>query len=484
MNPFAFGLLAAAACFISQRSHASTIPITGPDTVEYKKLAEVGRWQPLTGPTPGGGGVIFRSAGVADAVPKVSNLRLEQAGKAVDVKAAAKVPLGTAGKTVEVLAKARVTGAMYARGVGAVLGGPLGLTLLAYPLLVDLINETGDFRVNPANGDLQKALTNSTNGMQYRYGEGPWGTAQAACARAVSYFNDIDQGTGYSSVLRTCNPPSDFTRLRTGPFDSTVFSINIESRTSTETGSEWRTATMDELASRMDQPDSPPLTPEVLQEGAKTGVDPFGAAGPQVEVSGPSSVAGGTTTTTTPTRVNEGTTIEASPSTNAPTQPATKTTTTTTNHNVTYNDNKVTYNTVTNNTTNITNNVTNQTETTPGEEKVEEGESPEEEEAPTDTALPPVPNLYERKYPDGLVGIWNQKSEQIKQTSTFTLAKQLMPTGFTSGSCPSWVIPLNFASWAGYGEHNFAPPCWIWDVAKTIIIISALMLARSLIFGG
>ncbi|MCT6717871.1 hypothetical protein [Acidovorax sp. K2F] len=102
----------------------------------------------------------------------------------------------------------------------------------------------------------------------------------------------------------------------------------------------------------------------------------------------------------------------------------------------------------------------------------------------TDQPLPPIPKLYERKYPDGLVGIWNQKSQLIKQSSTFTLAGQLMPTTLTVGACPSWVIPLNFGSWSSYGEYNVAPPCWIWDVAKTIIIISALMLARSLIFGG
>ncbi|MBI2724745.1 MAG: hypothetical protein HYX42_00700 [Polaromonas sp.] len=101
-----------------------------------------------------------------------------------------------------------------------------------------------------------------------------------------------------------------------------------------------------------------------------------------------------------------------------------------------------------------------------------------------DVGLPPIPMLYERKYPEGLTGIWNQKSQQIKQSSTFTLAERLMPTTLTAGACPSWVIPLNFASWASYGEYNVAPPCWIWDVAKTIIIISALMLARSLIFGG
>ena len=101
-----------------------------------------------------------------------------------------------------------------------------------------------------------------------------------------------------------------------------------------------------------------------------------------------------------------------------------------------------------------------------------------------DSPLPDIPTLYERKYPDGLVGIWNQKSQLIKQASMFTLASQLMPTGLNAGACPAWQIELNFASWAAYGAHNVAPPCWIWDVAKTIILISALLLARALVFGG
>lgn len=101
-----------------------------------------------------------------------------------------------------------------------------------------------------------------------------------------------------------------------------------------------------------------------------------------------------------------------------------------------------------------------------------------------DSPLPEIPTLYERKYPDGLIGIWNQKSQLIKQASMFTLASQLMPTSLNAGACPAWQIDLNFASWAAYGVHNVAPECWVWDVAKTIILISALLLARALVFGG
>ena len=103
---------------------------------------------------------------------------------------------------------------------------------------------------------------------------------------------------------------------------------------------------------------------------------------------------------------------------------------------------------------------------------------------PTDTPLPPVPDLYVRKYPNGMEGIYDEYKDQLKNTSLVQLAKQLMPNITDGGTCPSWPINLNFASWAPYGVHDVAPPCWIWDVAKAILILSALLLARALIFGG
>ncbi|MDR6427150.1 hypothetical protein J2738_003288 [Variovorax paradoxus] len=106
------------------------------------------------------------------------------------------------------------------------------------------------------------------------------------------------------------------------------------------------------------------------------------------------------------------------------------------------------------------------------------------DEPPSDTPLPPVPDLYVRKYPNGMEGIYDEYKDQLKNTSLVQLAKQLMPNIGDGGACPSWPINLNFATWAPYGVHDVAPPCWIWDVAKAILILSALLLARALIFGG
>lgn len=103
----------------------------------------------------------------------------------------------------------------------------------------------------------------------------------------------------------------------------------------------------------------------------------------------------------------------------------------------------------------------------------------------TDPSMPPIPELYVRKYPQGLVGIWQDKTAALTQTSLVTVLGQMMPTGITGGTCPTWTLNLSFGpDWADMGTHEVAPPCWLWDVAKAIMIISALMLARQLIFGG
>ncbi|MCY1248458.1 hypothetical protein D9M72_618930 [compost metagenome] len=95
-----------------------------------------------------------------------------------------------------------------------------------------------------------------------------------------------------------------------------------------------------------------------------------------------------------------------------------------------------------------------------------------------------MPDLYVRKYPNGMEGIYDEYKDQLKNTSLVQLASQLMPQVGDGGTCPSWPLNMNLATWAAYGVHDVAPPCWIWGVAKAILILSALLLARALIFGG
>ena len=101
----------------------------------------------------------------------------------------------------------------------------------------------------------------------------------------------------------------------------------------------------------------------------------------------------------------------------------------------------------------------------------------------TDKPLPDQPKLYEPKYPDGISGLWNSKLLEIKATPLFNLAPALLPN-VSAGSCPSWKIDLSIDGWTNAGLQDVSPPCWVWDVAKLVIIASALLLARRLIFGG
>ena len=103
---------------------------------------------------------------------------------------------------------------------------------------------------------------------------------------------------------------------------------------------------------------------------------------------------------------------------------------------------------------------------------------------PVDSALPGLPKLYTPKYPDGLTGVWRDRQAALNSSPLMSLKSQLLPSIGGGGSCPAWNIDLTFASWSSYGTTNVAPPCWVWDFGKVVVILSAMFLARALIFGG
>ncbi|MDH1333705.1 hypothetical protein N5D63_06035 [Comamonas thiooxydans] len=199
-----------------------------------------------------------------------------------------------------------------------------------------------------------------------------------------------------------------------------------------------------------------------------------------VTLIGPPFVEGKTSTNTDTVQLVPGTNTVASPGATS-TQTGTRTSTTTTTHPLTYSGNSVKSSTVTNTTTNITNNTTNITTT---ETKTEKVEDDSEEQSPTDAPLGDVPKLYEKKYPDGLLGVWDAKKAEFEQTSFFRMIDELTPKIGQAGSCPSWSIDLSWTPGGSMGVHQLQPPCMIWPILKAIVIISALFLARALIFGG
>lgn len=108
---------------------------------------------------------------------------------------------------------------------------------------------------------------------------------------------------------------------------------------------------------------------------------------------------------------------------------------------------------------------------------------PKEDYSFSDQPLPAHPVLYERKYPDGLVGVWNSKKAELDTAPLVQLVSQLMPDVSSVGTCPNWSLDLDMGV-ANMGVWDVSPPCYVWDFAKVVIICSALLLARALVFGG
>lgn len=106
-----------------------------------------------------------------------------------------------------------------------------------------------------------------------------------------------------------------------------------------------------------------------------------------------------------------------------------------------------------------------------------------QEDTATDSPLPPVPDFYTQKYPDGFDGVWQQRKGEIAGSGLMTFAAKLMPTTLGNGTCPQFQMSLDIGL-KDFGTVNVSPPCYVWDFGKVIVIISALLLARRLVFGG
>lgn len=102
----------------------------------------------------------------------------------------------------------------------------------------------------------------------------------------------------------------------------------------------------------------------------------------------------------------------------------------------------------------------------------------------TDSPLGAVPKLYEPVYPRGIAGVWIDKKAELTNAPLTSLASSLMPSVGAGGSCPVMNVNLTFSTWANFGTRDMAPPCYVWDWAKAIVILCSLLLARALIFGG
>lgn len=185
------------------------------------------------------------------------------------------------------------------------------------------------------------------------------------------------------------------------------------------------------------------------------------------------------------------TSVPGQTSTSSTTGPnGTTTTTSTTTHNLTYNtnnSNNTTTVTVTNVTTHTTVAPDGTTTTTTETTTPAEGQQEEEPQYTLDyqgSTMPEVPDFYEQRYPDGFAGEWYGFKDKIAASSLSGLL-----AGFTNGlpgggTCPEWSVSLNFGAMGNLGTHVIAPPCAVWPFVKAIMILSALFVARRMVFGG
>ena len=184
-----------------------------------------------------------------------------------------------------------------------------------------------------------------------------------------------------------------------------------------------------------------------------------------IEISGPSSVVGETTTSTTQTPAG------------------TATTSITTHYDITYEGDTITINR-----TDITNTThpdgTEETTTTSTQGQTETPGEPDYSLTWANTDFPEVPELYEQKYPDGFAGVWDTRITEIQSTPLFTAVTGFTSGGPSSGTCPSWALSLNFG-FVNLGTYNLGEDyCYVWPFVRLILLITALFVARRIVFGG
>jgi hypothetical protein len=98
--------------------------------------------------------------------------------------------------------------------------------------------------------------------------------------------------------------------------------------------------------------------------------------------------------------------------------------------------------------------------------------------------LPGQPTLYTRKYSQ-TPGDYFVSKMAAATAPLNGMAGAFFPTWADNyEACPQFSIPVNLGPGWNYGVYQTDIPCSVWTVCRWVIIISALFLARALIFGG
>jgi len=256
---------------------------------------------------------------------------------------------------------------------------------------------------------------------------------------AQRYGSSCPQGSTYDLSVGGCTASTGYRPATDADYDLMEAAASVKD-------SEW-------LKDRLREHCEGGLNPQACYESLRD----------STSLSGPSSVTepGPTTTTVGPT--------------------GTTTTTNNTKVDITYGDNYYDYRKTS---TTVKTNPDGTTETTT--ETQPETEHPQEEEQQeinfTDSEFPPVEPFYVQKYPDGLQGVWQDAQSRFDDSQFMSFLNSFIPQ--FSGSCPSWSLSFNIATWASFGNQSFVNLCYVFDFIKVILLVTALFTARAITFGG
>lgn len=100
----------------------------------------------------------------------------------------------------------------------------------------------------------------------------------------------------------------------------------------------------------------------------------------------------------------------------------------------------------------------------------------------TDTPFPDVGPFYKQQFPGGFKDVWEKNKASFDSSPFVSFLKSFVPS--FSGSCPSWSMSFDIMPHANFGSREFGSLCYIFDVIKVIMLVTAMFTCRAIIFGG
>ena len=405
---------------------------------------------------------------VSDVEPKVSTTRRLPIGTGADVTSSVKIPKRN-------IARGLIRAAKVVGGPGGLVAGLALEALIDYGLKNVSVGSDGRL-IGRRESDAYYPQSDGYLWRQnYTFTGGYYGP-EAACVGLTPEGPEnwkFQQIVDFGPDLKACryvkpdgNVNQPFSVIRVAPSDckpgyyvdkgvctgtkplSEMSEQEVEDWIASRDG--WPTSSSVALAEMLKYPD----TRRIIQDYPSNGV----------EINGPASVKGKSTTSTESVQLVPGTTTVAPPGTTTANQQSTKTTTTTATHPITYSGSSVSHSTVNNTTTNITNNTTNVTTTESKTEEVKDDKEPDQCQ----------------KYPDtiGCKEVEFDTPEGEIPRKQIDVSWSPVDLGLGGGSCPAPVQIYENK------QFSYQLACDNLYIIKPMVIAIALFVGGMIIFGG